>query len=89
MFNGSYCIDASSAVYIVSYSQKQLKRQGRKADSSPPTSAEVKNVLAHTSTSPYVSMAYCFTFFFCSKVSALCFDHFFGHCQIEIKISIV
>jgi hypothetical protein len=36
-----------------------VKQPGRKADYSPPTIAEVKNVWIHTSTPPYVFMAYC------------------------------
>jgi hypothetical protein len=34
-----------------------LKRQGREADHSPPTSAEVKKMWIYTSTPPYVFMA--------------------------------
>jgi hypothetical protein len=34
-----------------------VKRQGREADSSPPTSAEVKKMWVNTSTPPYVFMA--------------------------------
>jgi hypothetical protein len=34
-----------------------IKRQGREADHSPPTSAEVKKLWIYTSTSPYVFMA--------------------------------
>jgi hypothetical protein len=35
----------------------RIKRQGREADHSPPTSAEVKKMWIYTSTSPYVFMA--------------------------------
>jgi hypothetical protein len=34
-----------------------VKRQGREADHSPPTSAEVKKMWIYTFTSPYVFMA--------------------------------
>jgi hypothetical protein len=34
-----------------------VKRPGREADHSPPTSAEVKKMLTHISTSPYAFMA--------------------------------
>jgi hypothetical protein len=34
-----------------------VKRQGREADHSPPTSAEVKKMWIYTSTPPYVFMA--------------------------------
>jgi hypothetical protein len=36
-----------------------VKRQGRKADHSPPTSAKVKKMWIYTSTPPYAFMAYC------------------------------
>jgi hypothetical protein len=36
-----------------------LKRRGREADHSPPTSAEVKKTWIYTSTPPYVFMAWC------------------------------
>jgi hypothetical protein len=36
-----------------------VKRQGREADNSPPTSAEVKKTWIYTSTLPYAFMAYC------------------------------
>jgi hypothetical protein len=36
-----------------------VKRQGREADHSPPTSAEVKKMWLYTFTSPYAFMAYC------------------------------
>jgi hypothetical protein len=35
-----------------------LKRRGREADHSPPSSAEVKNEWGYTITSPYVFMAW-------------------------------
>jgi hypothetical protein len=35
----------------------RVKRQGREADQSPPTSAELKNTWIYTSTSPYAFMA--------------------------------
>jgi hypothetical protein len=35
------------------------KRQGREADHSPPTRAEVEETLVYTSTPPYVFMEYC------------------------------
>jgi hypothetical protein len=34
----------------------EVKRQGREADHSPPTSAEIKNMWIYTSTPPYVFM---------------------------------
>jgi hypothetical protein len=37
----------------------RVKRQGREADHSPPTSAEVKKMWIYTSTPPYAIMAYC------------------------------
>jgi hypothetical protein len=36
-----------------------VKRQGRQADHSPPSSAEVENVWSCTSTPPYVFRAWC------------------------------
>jgi hypothetical protein len=36
-----------------------VKRPGREADHSPPSSAEVKNAWSYTSTPPYVFMAWC------------------------------
>jgi hypothetical protein len=36
----------------------EVKRPGREADHSPPTSAEVKRTWIYTSTPPYVFMAY-------------------------------
>jgi hypothetical protein len=36
-----------------------VKRPGRKADHSPPSSAEVKNTWSYTSTNTYVFMAWC------------------------------
>jgi hypothetical protein len=36
-----------------------IKRQGREADHSPPTSTEVKKMVIYTSTSPYFFMAQC------------------------------
>jgi hypothetical protein len=36
-----------------------VKRQGREADHSPPTSAEVKKMWIYTSTPPFVFMAEC------------------------------
>jgi hypothetical protein len=38
-----------------------IKRPGREADQSPPTSAEVKNTSIYTSTPPYVFMAFSFS----------------------------
>jgi hypothetical protein len=37
----------------------ELKRLGREADHSPPTSAQVKKTWTYTSTPPYVFMAWC------------------------------
>jgi hypothetical protein len=37
----------------------RLKRPGREADHSPPSSAEVKNVWSYTSTPQYVFIAWC------------------------------
>jgi hypothetical protein len=37
----------------------RVKRQGREADHSPPSSAEVKNSRSYTSTPQYVFMAWC------------------------------
>jgi hypothetical protein len=36
-----------------------LKRPGREADHSPPTSAEIKITWSYVSTPPYIFMAYC------------------------------
>jgi hypothetical protein len=36
-----------------------IKRPGREANHSPPSSAEVKNAWGHTSTSPYAFMEWC------------------------------
>jgi hypothetical protein len=36
-----------------------IKRSGREADHSPPSSVEVKNAWSCTSTHPYVFMAWC------------------------------
>jgi hypothetical protein len=36
-----------------------VKRQGRKADHSPSSSAKVKNMWSYTFTSPYVLMVHC------------------------------
>jgi hypothetical protein len=36
----------------------ELKRPGREADHSPPTSVQVKKTWTYTSTPPYVSMAW-------------------------------
>jgi hypothetical protein len=36
-----------------------IKRPGREADHSPPTSAEVKKTWTYTCTPPYVFMAWC------------------------------
>jgi hypothetical protein len=36
-----------------------MKRPGREADDSPPSSAEIKNAWSYTSTPPYVFMAWC------------------------------
>jgi hypothetical protein len=35
----------------------EVKRQGREADHSPPTSAEVKKICIYTPTAPYAFMA--------------------------------
>jgi hypothetical protein len=37
----------------------ELKRPGREADHSPPTSVQVKKTWTYTSTPPYVFMAWC------------------------------
>jgi hypothetical protein len=39
----------------------EIKRQGRGADHSPPTSAEVKKIWIYTFTPPYAFVALCFT----------------------------
>jgi hypothetical protein len=53
----------SSGVHPTSYTMgtggffSGVKRQGREADHSPPTSAEVKKICIYTSTPPYIFMA--------------------------------
>jgi hypothetical protein len=37
----------------------ELKRPGREANHTPPTSAQVKKTWTYTSTAPYVFMAWC------------------------------
>jgi hypothetical protein len=55
--------DCHKAVYPTSYKMGTrgsflgVKRQGREADHSPPTSAEVKKMWIYTSTLTYVFMA--------------------------------
>jgi hypothetical protein len=58
-----HIVQTGSGVHPVSYkmgtgsSFPGVKRQGREADHSPPTSAEVKKMWIYTSTPPYVFMA--------------------------------
>jgi hypothetical protein len=59
------CIQTSSGAQPVSYSMGTGdsfpggKWQGREADHSPPTTAEIKKMWIYTSTPPYAFMAYC------------------------------
>jgi hypothetical protein len=63
IFSLLYIVQTGSGVHPTSYkmgtggSFPEVKRQGREADHSPPTSAEVKNMWIYTSTSLYVFMA--------------------------------
>jgi hypothetical protein len=58
-----YIVQTGSGVHPTSYpmdtggSYPEVKRQGREADHSPPTSAEVKELWIYTSTPIYVFMA--------------------------------
>jgi hypothetical protein len=58
-----HIVQTGSEVHPTSYkmgtggSFSGVKRQGREADHSPPTSAEVKKMWIYTSTPPYVYMA--------------------------------
>jgi hypothetical protein len=59
-FSLLHIVQTGSGVHPTSYKMGPgVKRQGREADHSPPTSAEVKNMWIYTSTPPYVFMAYC------------------------------
>jgi hypothetical protein len=58
-----YIVQTGSGVHPTSYtagtggSFPGVKRPGREADHSPPTSAEVKKIWIYTSTPPYAFMA--------------------------------
>jgi hypothetical protein len=62
-------VQTDSGAHPVSYPMSTgdfflgVKRQGREADHSPPTSAEVNKMWIYTSTPPYVFMAYCLNSF--------------------------
>jgi hypothetical protein len=62
-FSLLYIVQTGSGVHPISYkmgtgsSFPGVKRQGREADHSPPTSAEVKKTRIYTSTHLYVPMA--------------------------------
>jgi hypothetical protein len=61
-FSLHHRIRNGSGAYPASYqmgSFLRVKRPGREADYSPPTSAEVKNAWSYTSTPQYVFMAWC------------------------------
>jgi hypothetical protein len=63
--NFLHCVQTGSGAHPASYpmgtggSFPGVKRQGREADHSPPTSAEVKKMWIYTYTPPYAFMAYC------------------------------
>jgi hypothetical protein len=52
-----HSIKFSIIIYYILYSFPGVKRPGREADHSPPTSAEVKKMWIYTSTPPYAFMA--------------------------------
>jgi hypothetical protein len=67
MVNTFYFISSRSALgptpsliqWVLWVLSTGVKRQGREADHSPPTSAEVKKTWIYKSTLPYIFMAYC------------------------------
>jgi hypothetical protein len=62
-FSLLHIVQTGSGVHPTSYKMgtggfsPEVKRQGREADHSPPTSAEVKKMWIYTTTPPYVFMA--------------------------------
>jgi hypothetical protein len=58
-FSLLHMVQTGSGVHRTSYKMGTggSKRQGREADHSPPTSADVKNMWIYTSTPPYAFMA--------------------------------
>jgi hypothetical protein len=64
-FSLHYCVQNGSGAHPTSYPMGTgalslgVKRLGREADHSPPSSAEVKNAWSYTSTPQYVFMAWC------------------------------
>jgi hypothetical protein len=67
-FSLHHIIQAGSGSHPASYPMgtggsfpRGVKRQGREADHSPPTNAEVKKMWIYTSTPPYAFMAYYLT----------------------------
>jgi hypothetical protein len=53
------CFCVSPIQWVPGDISPELKRPGREAGHSPPTSAEVKKMWTYTSTPPYVFMARC------------------------------
>jgi hypothetical protein len=53
------CLRVSPIQWALGDLSPELKRLGRAADHSPPTSAEVKKTWTYTSTPPYIFMAWC------------------------------
>jgi hypothetical protein len=58
MFHTGFGVHPTSYKLCTGDSFPGVKRQGREADHSPPTSAEVKKMWIYTSTPPYDFMAY-------------------------------
>jgi hypothetical protein len=58
-----------------------VKQQGRVADCSPPTSAEVKNTWIYTSTPLYIFMAWCLIK--CREIFTFNIRHQIGLCKYE------
>jgi hypothetical protein len=66
IFSLRHCVRTGSGAHLQTPTQwvpraltPWVKRPGREADHSPPSSVEVKNVWSYTYTSPYVFMAWC------------------------------
>jgi hypothetical protein len=63
LYSHSFQTGSRAPHHLVQWVQKAppsgIKRLGRQADNSSPSSAEVKNVWSYTSTSPYIFMALC------------------------------
>jgi hypothetical protein len=57
LLNPTCLVQTGSEAHQTSYLSLGVKRPGREADHSPPTSAEVKKTWIYTSTPPYVFMA--------------------------------